>query len=50
MKKQSQLYTEKSIEPTNLELEAICKTLRKVGIVLSLLSVTYGDTPLESWM
>ena len=34
-------YNRESIKPTNHELEDICKTLKKEGIVVSLLSVTY---------
>ena len=36
------LIISSSLKSTNLELEAICKTAKKAGNVMSLLSVTYG--------
>ena len=33
-------YNRKSIQPKDLELEGICKTLKKARIVMPLLSVT----------
>ena len=41
------VYIKKSIKRKNLELEAICKALKKAGIIMSLLSVTHGKYSIQ---